>query len=73
MTMRVFILTVFAALAALAAETPVTNSLVTSKRTPTADAPAFGTRTYFKKVWNQADTEGRVEGAGPARRFRSRR
>jgi outer membrane protein len=63
--MRVFILTVIAAVAAFAAETPVTNELVTSKSTPTADAPAFGTPTYFKKVWNQ--TVPKVELKGPIR------
>ncbi|MDZ4797628.1 MAG: TolC family protein [Bryobacteraceae bacterium] len=28
------------------------NSLVTSKRTPTAEAPAFGTKSYFRRVLN---------------------
>ena len=62
--MRVFILTILAAFAAFA-ETPVTNDLVTSKHTPTADAPAFGTPTYFKKVWNQSVPK--VELKGPLR------
>jgi outer membrane protein TolC len=31
---------------------PVANTLVTSKHTPTADAPAFGTPTYFRKVFS---------------------
>jgi outer membrane protein TolC len=49
--MRVFILTIFAAVAALAQDTTA-NTLVTSKHTPTADAPVFGTQAYFKRVWN---------------------
>jgi outer membrane protein len=62
--MRVFILTVLAAGAAFA-QTPVANDLVTSKHTPTADAPVFGTSTYFKKVWNQ--TVPKIELKGPLR------
>jgi outer membrane protein len=62
--MRVFILTALAAFAAFA-QTSVTNDLVTSKSTPTADAPAFGTPTYFKKVWNQ--TVPKVELKAPVR------
>jgi len=49
--MRVFILTIFAAVAAIAQDT-TSNTLVTSKHTPTADAPVFGTQAYFKRVWN---------------------
>src|SRR5205085_11136303 len=50
MTMRVFILTALAAVAGIAQEPA--NTLITSQHTPTADAPVFGTQTYFKRVWN---------------------
>lgn len=58
--MRVFFISALAAAAALAqtaaqttsqTATPQANTLVTSKRTPTADAPVFGTQAYFNRVW----------------------
>ncbi|MEJ7606499.1 MAG: TolC family protein [Bryobacteraceae bacterium] len=50
----------FLLLAALvSAQEPALNNLVTSSRTPTADAPAFGTGAYFRKIWNP--TPPRVE------------
>ena len=69
--------------AASAAEMPV-NRLVTSTRTPTADAPAFGTGSWFRKAFtNQTPrvelkppvaletfvTDGRLERGGPGRRL----
>jgi outer membrane protein len=32
-------------------DVPVSNNLVTHKKTPTAEAPAFGTGTYFKRIF----------------------
>lgn len=32
-------------------DAPVSNNLVTHKRTPTAEAPAFGSTTYFKRMF----------------------
>jgi outer membrane protein TolC len=54
MKMRVILITALAAVAALAQTpgAPEANNLVTSKRTPTADAPVFGTSSYFRRVWN---------------------
>jgi outer membrane protein TolC len=50
--MRVLILSALAAVAALAQQSPtVANTLVTAKHTPTADAPVFGTPSYFQKIW----------------------
>lgn len=44
---------------------PVTNSLITSTQTPTGDAPAFGTGSYFRKVF--LNHKPRVELRNPAR------
>jgi outer membrane protein len=51
--MRAIFISVLAAVAALA-QTSVDiqgNSLVTSTSTPTAEAPVFGTPSYFKRAW----------------------
>jgi outer membrane protein TolC len=47
------------------AATAVANSLVTSTRTPTAEAPAFGSRNYFRKVLNPETP--RIELKAPVR------
>ena len=44
-------LTLLTAMTAAAEDMPV-NRLVTSTSTPTADAPAFGTTTWFRKTFN---------------------
>lgn len=44
---------------------PVQSNLITSTRTPTADAPAFGTGTYFRKVL--LNHKPKVELRNPAR------
>jgi hypothetical protein len=49
--MRKAFITFAVAAAIAAAETPGVNRLVTSKQTPTADAPAFGTGNWFRKAF----------------------
>lgn len=46
-----YLLTLAAAVTAFA-ETPVASRLVTSTQTPTAQAPAFGSGNWFRKVFN---------------------
>ena len=48
--MRVFILTASSRRVAAFAQDTTANNLVTSKHTPTADAPVFGTQAYFKRA-----------------------
>jgi outer membrane protein TolC len=53
--MRIGFLTLLLCSAAVAAE-PAANELVTSTHTPTASAPAFGTGSYFRKVFGQNES-----------------
>jgi outer membrane protein len=72
--MRAFILTAFAAIAAIA-QTPVVapgstptspgNTLVTSTSTPTADAPLFYQKQYIDRIWKTPSP--RVELKAPVR------
>jgi outer membrane protein TolC len=56
-----------ASAAAQTVATPgVTSNLITSKRTPTADAPAFGTPSYFRKVF-RTDERPKIELQAPVR------
>ncbi|MBC8166384.1 MAG: TolC family protein [Bryobacteraceae bacterium] len=51
--MNLRFLPILMAAAAMAADDPViSNTLVTSKRTPTAEAPVFGTGGYFRQIFN---------------------
>ncbi|HYP09816.1 MAG TPA: hypothetical protein VER03_26565, partial [Bryobacteraceae bacterium] len=64
--MRVLFITALAAVAAFAQQAPtVANTLVTSTRTPTAEAPAFGSPTYFRRIWTTPTP--RVELRAPVR------
>jgi outer membrane protein TolC len=45
---------------------PVANNLITSTQTPTADAPAFGTPSYFRKIFS-TPVSPRVELKNPVR------
>lgn len=47
-------------------DAPVSSNLITHKRTPTAEAPAFGTGSYFRKVF-KADPRPKIELQAPVR------
>jgi outer membrane protein TolC len=47
---KAFIPLILCAAFASAADDPAINTLVTSKKTPTAEAPAFGTGNWFRRV-----------------------
>ena len=67
--MRVFILTAFAAVAALAQDARQHGEHRWSrsyKHTPTADAPVFGTAGLFQTGLEHAFAEGRAAIAGSA-------
>jgi outer membrane protein TolC len=50
-----------AAAAAFAQQAPtVANTLVTSTHTPTAEAPAFGTPVYFRRIWTTPTPKARA-------------
>ena len=73
MNIRFLLLSLVGAALSFAAQDPVVmdaaemskNTLVTSKRTPTAEAPAFGTGNYFRRIINP-DTP-RIELRPPVR------
>ena len=81
MNIRFLLLSLVGAALSFAAQDPVVmdaaemskNTLVTSKRTPTAEAPAFGTGNYFRRIINPDTPRIELRPSGPSERVRHRR